>query len=191
MKVAVIGDAHGVKLILNVPLKTASRYFILHKIIALPTRISDDINFQYLLDFTYFGLDNIQRNYILFTEADLSHCSKGSITVCSVDKAIYCTQISNVRIEPVFSEDRPLKFAPEKITPTLQNSDPTPTRFVWVYHFPEQQHVTLRWWKNGTWISSTEEFSGGGVLYHASRCCVAASESQTVPDRIGKHTGDC
>lgn len=102
MKEAVIGDAHGVKLILNVPLKTASRYFILHKIIALPTRISDDINVQYLLDFTYFGIDNVQRNYILFTEPDLSHCSKGSITGCSVDKAIYCTQISNVRIEPVF-----------------------------------------------------------------------------------------
>jgi len=51
---------------------------------------------------TYFDLDNIQRNYILFKEADLSHCSKGSITVRSVDKAIYCTQISSVRIEPVF-----------------------------------------------------------------------------------------
>ena len=39
--VAVIGDGHCVQLVLNVPLKTASRYFVLHKIISLPARISD------------------------------------------------------------------------------------------------------------------------------------------------------
>ena len=93
VKVAVIGDGHCVPLILNVPLKTASRYFVLHKIISLPARISDDIFVQYLLDFKYFGVDNIQRNYVLFAEADLSHCSEGSIAVCSADKAIYNTQI--------------------------------------------------------------------------------------------------
>ena len=91
VKVEVIWDGHCVQLILNVPLKTASRYFVLHKIISLPARISDDKFVQYLLDFTYFGLDKIQCNYILFTEADLSHCSNGSITVCSADKAVYST----------------------------------------------------------------------------------------------------
>jgi len=39
--VAVIGDGHCVQLVFNVPLKTASRYFVLHKIISLPARISD------------------------------------------------------------------------------------------------------------------------------------------------------
>jgi hypothetical protein len=81
-QVAVIGDGHCVQLILNVPVKTARRYFVLYKIISLPARISDDNFFQYSLDFTYFGLGNIQRIYILSAEADLSHCSKGSITVC-------------------------------------------------------------------------------------------------------------
>jgi len=60
VNVAVIGDAHCVELFLNVPLKTACLYFILHKIIALPGRIFDDTNAQYLLDFTYVCLDNIQ-----------------------------------------------------------------------------------------------------------------------------------
>jgi len=84
---AVIGG-HCVHPILNVPLKTVSRYFVLHKIISLAARIFDDKFVQYLLDFTYFCQDNIQRKYILFAVADLSHCSKGSITVCSADKAI-------------------------------------------------------------------------------------------------------
>ena len=52
------------------PLKTASRYFVLHKIIALQERISGEKFAQYSLDFLYFGLDNIQRNCILFKEAD-------------------------------------------------------------------------------------------------------------------------
>jgi hypothetical protein len=34
---ALIGDANSVKLILNLPLKTANRYFTLYKVIALPT----------------------------------------------------------------------------------------------------------------------------------------------------------
>jgi hypothetical protein len=40
-------------------LKTASPYFVLHNIIVLPARISDKFA-QYLLDFPYLGLDNIQ-----------------------------------------------------------------------------------------------------------------------------------
>lgn len=82
VNVTVVGDSHCVKLVLNVLLKTASRYFVLHNTIALPSRISDNIFAQYLLDFPYFDLDNIQRHHILFTEAELSHCSKGSIIVC-------------------------------------------------------------------------------------------------------------
>jgi hypothetical protein len=59
VKVAVVGDAHCSKLILNVPLKTTNHYYVLHKIIALPARIFGNKFIQYLLDFPYFGLDNI------------------------------------------------------------------------------------------------------------------------------------
>lgn len=81
VEVAVIGDTHCIQLILNELLKTASRYIVLHKITALLTHTSDNKCPQYLLEFPYFSIDNIQCNYILFTEADLSYCSKSSITV--------------------------------------------------------------------------------------------------------------
>jgi hypothetical protein len=58
VNVAVVGVSHCVKLILNTLVKTVSRYFVLHSIIALPARISDKFA-QYLLDSPYFGLDNI------------------------------------------------------------------------------------------------------------------------------------
>ena len=54
VKVAVISDAHCIKLILNVPLKTASRSFVLHKITALPGRFSEDKFAQYSFDFFIF-----------------------------------------------------------------------------------------------------------------------------------------
>jgi hypothetical protein len=58
VNVAIVGVSHCVKLILNALVKTASRYFVLHNIIAIPARISDKFS-QYLLAFPYFGLDNI------------------------------------------------------------------------------------------------------------------------------------
>ena len=40
--VAATGDAHHIKIIFNVPLKTANRQFVLYKILALPTRTFND-----------------------------------------------------------------------------------------------------------------------------------------------------
>jgi hypothetical protein len=62
--VALVGDASCIKLILNIPLKTANRYVTLYKVIALPTGISDNNFAQFLPDFMHFGLDTIQRHYI-------------------------------------------------------------------------------------------------------------------------------
>ena len=64
------------------------------------------------------------------------------------------------------------------ITPTLQRHGS-----VLVNHFPEQQHVTLRCWKNGAGTSRTEILSGSALLHNASGCSVAAGVT-------GWHTGD-
>jgi hypothetical protein len=77
VKAALIRDANCVKLIFNVPLKTANRYFTLYKVIAIPTRISDSNFAQFVPDFTYFGLDKIHSNYILLTEVDMNRCTDG------------------------------------------------------------------------------------------------------------------
>jgi hypothetical protein len=84
IKVAIFGDAHHAKLILQVPLSSANHRFCLHIVIALPTRIFNDTFVQYLLDFPYFGIDNIQRNYVSTTEIDETlhrewyHCVPGN-----------------------------------------------------------------------------------------------------------------
>ena len=49
VKVAVIGNTHCIKLIINLPLKTAHSHFVLYKIIALPARMSNDKFVHYLI----------------------------------------------------------------------------------------------------------------------------------------------
>ena len=40
VQVSVVGDTHNMKLIVNVPLKSAISQFTLYKVVALPTRVS-------------------------------------------------------------------------------------------------------------------------------------------------------
>jgi len=85
IKVNVVGTKHDIKLILEIPLKTAGQYFTIFKIIALPTRLFNDTFAIYKLDFDYFALAHSQRDYILLTAFDVQKCSTRSITVCPVD----------------------------------------------------------------------------------------------------------
>jgi len=52
VKVAVVGNAHGVKLVITVPLKTAAQLFSLFKIIVFPMRLSPDSFLKYQITTT-------------------------------------------------------------------------------------------------------------------------------------------
>jgi hypothetical protein len=47
IKTAIIGDFHHIKIILDVPLKTANCQFLLYKILALPIEVSNGTFVQY------------------------------------------------------------------------------------------------------------------------------------------------
>ena len=74
-KVSVLGNAHSLNMVMNIPLKTASQHFTLHKLIVLPTRVSESKLIEYVNDFTYLALSFNQRDFALLKEADLLHCS--------------------------------------------------------------------------------------------------------------------
>ena len=92
VKVSAVANVH-IKLIINVPLKTASQLFTLYKISVLPTRISNNNFVQYSIDFPSFAIDISQREYLLFTEEDYHRCEAGTITICPANMAIYSVQI--------------------------------------------------------------------------------------------------
>jgi len=89
VQVSVIGDVHNMKLILNVPLKTANSQFTLYKVVALPTRVSKTNFVKYFIDYSYFCLENSRHDYVLFKETDLFNCITGEITICPANTAVY------------------------------------------------------------------------------------------------------
>jgi len=95
VKVAVIGDEHCIILILNVLLKTANHYYVLHKIIALPARIFIINLLNTYLTYHISAKITFSATNVLFEEADSSYCSKSTITVCI--KAVYTTVIKKIR----------------------------------------------------------------------------------------------
>jgi hypothetical protein len=87
--VALVGNAHGVQLVLSVHLKTATQLFTLYKILVFPMRLSPDTFLKYQLYYHYFGLAVDQRDYTLLTEADLQLCTTNSVTICPAKVPLY------------------------------------------------------------------------------------------------------
>jgi hypothetical protein len=58
-------------------LKAPDQRFKLFKIITLPERISSGKTVQYFVDYAYFGLNDNQRDYFLYTEAQFD-CAKNN-----------------------------------------------------------------------------------------------------------------
>jgi hypothetical protein len=93
--VTVLGNIHSVKIVIHVPLKTVDRHFTIYKLFVFPTRISDNKFVKYSTEFPYFGLSDNQHDFVLLTEAGMSHCKNNDITVCPADVAIYNSKTLN------------------------------------------------------------------------------------------------
>ena len=89
VRVSVTGNVYSMKLVVNVPLKTANSQFTLYKADALPTRVSKTSLVKYTVDYYYFGLESSRYDYILLKETDLLNCVTGEITVCPANTAVY------------------------------------------------------------------------------------------------------
>jgi hypothetical protein len=110
---------------------------------------------QIQLDYSYFGIDNIQRNCNLFTETELHDCNRGSVTVCYANRAIYSMQEltceSSLYLQKACSHNLcRRRLLLNYRTPTIRHGS------VWVYYFPGQQRITVRCRKNGTWSSGAQ-----------------------------------
>ena len=178
LEVAAIGDIHGIKLIMNIPLKTTNIHFILYKTIALPTRISDDKFVKYVFDYLYFGLDKNQHDYILLSEADLLRCKTSSITICSADVAIYHASTLTCQASLFLQRTDSQNLCQRSLllhhkTPTLQRHGT-----IWLYQFPEPQQAVIHCPGIDDKTPRTEILSGMGIIHNASRCSISTSPAR-------------
>jgi hypothetical protein len=155
VKVAIVGDTHNIRLILNVPLKTANRNFVLYKLIAFPMPVLNNTFVQYKPNYLYVGFNEIQHSYALFTEAEINRCVGGSVAMCPADKAIYTTKVVTCGSISHSSESSSFfqtldshKLCQRQIF--QHHKEPEWTRFntLRIYNIPEPQQVTFRCLEN-------------------------------------------
>jgi len=183
IKVTTVGNAHGIKLILEVPLKTESQSFTLFRIIVLPTPVLNDTFALYELEY-YFGLSHSQRDYILMTAADVQKCNAGSITICLADRALYDTR--SVTCESRLYFQTPSKDGLCKRSLMVHYREPTLLRHgeVWVFHLANQRQENIRCPRN-MGVTRTRSLSGPGLIHNATRCSITTGEIRTLPELHG------
>jgi hypothetical protein len=155
IKTSIVGNAHGLHLILEVPLKTANQIFNLYRIVTLPTKVFDDTLAICKLDFDYFGLTYNQRDYVRMTETDIQRCSTGSITVCPADKAIL--DVQNLACESELYFQKATKDRTYQRILMIHYETPTLVRHrsTWIYHLPRPSQLTVRCPQDNTWEVET------------------------------------
>jgi hypothetical protein len=139
-----MADAHIIKLIMTVPLKSMDQNFTLYRVITLPELLARDKYAIYVTNYEYLGLHSNLRDYALLTETQYSHCFKNKVVICQENIMIQNTQSLSCEGSLYFQkkDNRHLcqrRLIPQRQTPTLrfyQNH--------WVYFFPEQRLVMIR-----------------------------------------------
>ena len=185
VKVAAIANSHYIKIILNVPMKTAGRHFVLHRILTLPTRNANDTFVQYLPEFPYFGIDNIQHNYILLTRAELSFCNMNSISVCPAHIPIFNNRLIGCESSLFFQTADSHNICQRKIL--LKHTTPLLHRYgsSWIFHLLGNQLTTLRCHTNNSSTTFTRTLQGNGIIFDASACSLTADQFQTPLEILG------
>jgi len=183
--VSIVANTHCINLLLNVPLKSANHYFTLFKVISLPTRVSFNKFVQYSVDYSYLGIQNSQRAYLMLTEADYSRCKKASITICPANMPVYNTQKVTCLSSLFFQSANTRRVCQRKLI--LQHQTPTLQRHgkVWIFHFPTRHQISLRCPGNNEPLHRTITLYESGILHNASECHIVSDEVQIFPDLYG------
>ena len=181
VKVALLGNAHGIQLVISVPLKTAAQLFTLYKILVFPSRLSIDTFITYQLDYYYFGLAVDQRDYTLLAEADLQRCTTGSVTICPAKVPLYHSQVLTCEASLFFQNSNSFKLCRKNLLVHYQTTTILHHGSKWAYHYPKPRQVTIRCPQENGWTSHTVSLGGSGLIHSASTYHIASQEIRTLP----------
>jgi hypothetical protein len=182
---SMVGDAHGLYLILEIPLKSANQIFSLYRIVSLPVKIVKDTFAVYSLDYQFIGWTYDQRDYVRMTELDLRACKTGSITVCPANTAILDAQTNTCEAQFYFQRSTKEQTCRRKLM--LRYDTPTLVRYGsrWIYHFPTPSRVTSRCPRDSVWNIEVHTLEVVGLVESATDCELATEGSRTIPELHG------
>jgi hypothetical protein len=116
----------------SIRLKTASQHFTPHKLIVLPTRISENKFIEIVRDFAYLPLSFNQRDFALLKEAKLQLCSFSILIVCPINVPFYDAKVPACEAELFFHISREIPACRRKL---LLHHSP--------YYASARRHVVL------------------------------------------------
>jgi len=170
---------------MSVPLRTADSYFELYKVIALPTKLSDNKFIRYQIEFPCFALGHNQHNYALLMDKDRCLCTEGLLTACQANTATYNAQIKSCT-SSLFFQDTESYGMCRKIL-YVSYSRPIVHQYgtTWAYHFPTPQLVTMLCWENNVWATRTKTLVGNGIIANTTGCSISTNTFWTLPELLG------
>ena len=185
VKVLTAATAHGIKLIVSVPLKGTDHHFTMYKIMTLPEHISPNRFAQYIIDYPYIAIHGNQHDYLLFTEQQYNLCTRGSIVICPTHAAVYDAQASSCEFSLYLQLTQNYQLCQRKLllhhqSPLLQRHGAN-----WIYHFPEERKITARCSESNKQPTRTLSLHGTGLIHHAASCHFSSSELHSLPELHG------
>jgi hypothetical protein len=185
ISLSMVGDAHGLCLVLEIPLNSANQIFNLYRIVTLPIKVFEDTFAVYSLEYQYIGWTYDQRDYARMTESDLQACKIGSITVCPANNAILDAQTVTCEAQLFLQRATKERACRRKLlvhydTPTLVRHGSK-----WVYHFPTPSRMTSRCPQDSAWNIGSYTLEGAGLVENATECKLTTEGLQTIPELQG------
>jgi hypothetical protein len=182
VKTQVIADFHSLKLVMEIPLKTADRQFNLYKLVVTPSRISGNKFVQYQPDFSYLAVAYNRRDYLLLDQAQVKLCTSGSVTICPSVTPLYAVQTVSCAASLFFQHENGRRVCRRRLL--LDYDLPNVQRHggVWVYHFPDRYRVSIGC-PHG--VTHDEVLYDARIIHGATSCSIATSKVRTLPELHG------
>jgi hypothetical protein len=118
-------------------------------------RLSPDTFLKYQLDYHYFGLAVDQRDYTLFTEADLRLCTTNSVNICPAKFPLYHSQVLTCEGSLFFQSSDSYQLCRKNLLHHYQIPTLLQHGSKWAHQFPEPRLVPIRCPQKNGWFSST------------------------------------
>ena len=191
-----VATSTNIRLLIDIPLKAADRYFELYQVHSLPF-FHKGIGKFIMIDeaFTYLAVAENRQFFAIIPPHMLLKCAQNLYTVCPPDMVLRTiteqgclTALFLGNMDTVLRKCKQLVLN-ELFEPVWLRS---PNADYWIYSFRTPQRVTVQCWEIGSPQDPTASYQvmleGTGVLPNSSSCYIYADTFKLMPHSSGKTT---
>jgi hypothetical protein len=191
-----VATSKSIRLIIDIPLKAADRYFELYQAHSLPFFHKDIGNFVMIdEEFTYLAVAESRQFFALITQYMLSKYTQELYTVCPSDMMLRTAGESNC-LTALFLGKTETMLAKCKRLILNDSFEPvwirSPDSSCWIYSLSSPQRVTVQCQEIGSPPTAKLNYrvtlEGTGILPNSSSCNIHAEKFKLLPHSLGRTT---